>query len=92
VAKLVAGEDVEAVVTQQRGGARHRVEDLLDVGADELLGGSAPPAGRGRAGGLRCAHDVEQVGAVGLVELERARERAEHTVGYSACVTALRRV
>ena len=86
VAELVAGEDVEPVVAHERGAAGDRVEDLLHRGAHVLL--DAARAARGEDG-LRGAGQVEQVRALGVVELQRAGERVEHAVGDAAHVAAL---
>jgi hypothetical protein len=39
--------------------------------------------------GVRGPHEVEQVGALGLVELEGAAHGVEHVVGHAAGVAAL---
>ena len=86
VAERVAGEDVEPVVADERGATGDRVEDLLHRGTHLLLG--AARAARGKDG-LRGAGQVEQVRALGVVELQRAGERVEHAVGDAAHVAAL---
>jgi hypothetical protein len=85
-AECVGAEDVEAVVADVPGGAGHRVEELLHRGADALLG---HPAARRSGQGLRGVGEVEQVRALGVVELQRARQRVEHAVGGSGEVAAL---
>ena len=60
----LAGQEIEALVAHERGGAGDRVEAPLDLGPDALLG-LAPT--RPRCGGLCGAGEVEEVGALGVV-------------------------
>ena len=84
--ELVGGQDVEAVVAHERGGAGDRVERPLDLGPDALLGlAPARPRRRWVCG----AGEVEEVGAFGVVELERAGECAQHALGDPVHVAAL---
>ena len=84
VAEPVGGEDVEPAVAHVGGGAGHRVEDLLHRRPHPFLGRTPPrrPA-RGRG-----ADEVEQVGAFGFVELQRARDAFEDVLGDAAGVAA----
>jgi hypothetical protein len=66
--ELVGGQDVETLVSDERGGAGDRVERPLDLRPDALLG-AAPTGPRRRR--LRGAGKVEEVGALRVVELER---------------------
>ena len=84
-AEPVGGEEVEPAVAHERGGAGHRVEHALHGRADALLA----RAGVDGARRLRCAREVEEVGALGVVELQRAGERLQHALGDAACVAAL---
>ena len=68
------------------GALGHRVEDPLNAGADPLLGRPALAAG-GR--GLRGAGEVEQVRALGFVELKRPGQGVKHAVGDPAGVPPL---
>ena len=63
-----------------------RVEGPLDLRPDVLLG-PAPTRSPWRR--LCGAGEVEEVGALSLVELERPGERLEHALGDAADVTAL---
>ena len=66
--ELVGGQDVEALVAHERGGAGDRVEGPLDLGPDALLGLAPTRPRRRRVCG---AGEVEEVGALGVVELQR---------------------
>ena len=70
--EVVGGEDVEALVAHEGGGAGDRVEGPLDLWSDALFGLALT---RPRRGWVRGAGEVEEVGALGVVELERAGER-----------------
>ena len=59
---------------------------LLHDRADLLRAGAAASLAGGRAGGAR---EVEEVRALGVVELERVGERVEHAVGGAGGVAAL---
>src|SRR3954469_6086946 len=84
--KRVGGEDVEAVVADVGGGAGDRIERPLDLRPDPRLG-RAPTLGRaGRVGG---ASEVEEVRALGVVELERPGECFQHAFGDAAEVSTL---
>jgi hypothetical protein len=82
----VDGEHVEALVAHVRGGAGDRVEGPLDFGTDARLGRSPPRARCGRRSG---AGEIEQVGALGVVQLKRLSQCFEHAVGRAADVSAL---
>ena len=84
--ELVGGQEVEALVAHERGGAGDRVEGPLDLGPDQLLGLAPARPRRRRVGG---AGEVEQVGSLGLVELERPGECLEHAFGGPVHVSAL---
>ena len=84
--ELVGGEDVEAVVAHVGGGAGDRVERPLDLGPDALSWSGAGAAAPVRVGG---AGEVEEVGALGVVELERPGQCVEHALGDAAHVSAL---
>ncbi len=75
MAERVGGEDVEAVVANERGRAGDRVEDVLHARADLLWRGRRAR----RDGGLGGAGEVEQVQAFGFVELS-ALARASRTL------------
>ena len=75
--EFVGGQDVEALVAHERGGAGDRVEGPLDLGPDRLLGLAPARPRRRRVGG---AGEVEQVGSLGLVELKRAGQRLQHAL------------
>src|SRR6266540_804975 len=79
------GEDVHAPVAHERRRAGDRVEDALHARPHLLRRRATTPTGR-RA---RCAREVEEVCALGLVELERARKRLENAFGDSVRVAAL---
>ena len=66
------------------GTAVHRVEHVLNGRPDPLL--RAPPSSLRRR--LRGAREVEQVRVLGVVELQRPRERLEHRVGDAGGVAA----
>jgi hypothetical protein len=61
--------------------SQHRWPDLLLRRASALGGNDARPPGGAR--------EVEQVRALGIVELQRSRERLEHAVRHAAGVAAL---
>jgi hypothetical protein len=84
-AQLVRAEDVEASVADERRHARQRVEHLLHGRPDLLSRTSAAP----RGDRVRGAREIEQVAALSLVELERARERFHDAFGDAAEVAAL---
>ena len=83
-AELVGGEVVAAHVAhgRRRGDA---VEDPLHRRTDALLGRAAPALRGDRAGG---AGEVEQVGALGVVEPQRVGERLQDAVGGAGGVAA----
>src|SRR4051795_12527072 len=81
----VGGEDVQAIVAHIGGGAGDRVERPLDLRPDPRLR-RAPT--RGRPGGMGGASKVEEVSALGVVELERSRQRLKHAFGDAAQVSA----
>ena len=83
--ELVGGEDVEAVVADVGGGAGDRVERPLDLGPDAWLGLAPARARPGRLGG---AGEVEEVGALGVVELQRPGQCLQHALGGAAHVAA----
>jgi hypothetical protein len=68
------------------GGAGDRVEQLLHGRADAVPG---RPAARRSAQGLGGAAKIEEVGALCVVELQRASQRLEHAVGRPGQVAAL---
>ena len=70
----------------ERGRAGDRVEHALHARA-----GSVAWSGAGGAGVVGCgrAGEVEEVRALGVVELERASERLQHALGDAAQVAAL---
>jgi hypothetical protein len=68
---LVGGQNVETLVANEGGGAGDRVEGPLDLGPDALLGSAAT---RWRCRRLGSAGEVEEVGSLGVVELERPRQ------------------
>ncbi len=68
---MVGGQNVEAVVANERGDASDRVERPLDLGPDPLLGLAATSSRRSWVCG---AGEVEEVGAVGVVELQRSSQ------------------
>jgi hypothetical protein len=86
VSELVGGHDVEVVVAHERGGAGDRIEGPLDLGPDALRGLTAT---RPRRGWVCGASEVKEVSAFGVVELERAGERAQDTLGDPIHVAAL---
>jgi hypothetical protein len=76
-ADLVGGQNVETLVADEGGGAGDRVEGPLDLGPDALLGSAAT---RWRCRRLCSAGEVEEVGAFGVVELERPGQCLQHDV------------
>jgi len=76
VPQLVGIQDVQAPVLHERRRPGHRVEDPLHAGADALLGRTAARRA-GRVGGAR---EIDQVGALGLVELESAGDAFQHAL------------
>ena len=86
MAERVGAEDVEPVVADMRGGTGHRVQELLHGGADAVLGRAAA---RRWPAGLCGTREIEEVRALGVVELQRASERFEHAVGGAGEVAAL---
>jgi hypothetical protein len=86
VAELDGGEDVETLVAHEGGGASDRIKGSLDLGPDTLL--SLAPARR-RSRRLCGAGKVEEVGALRVVELERAGQRFQHALRNPAHVSAL---
>src|SRR5205823_5369791 len=67
-------------------GARDRVEGPLHLGPDAPPGSAAAGPQWGRPHG---SGEVEEVDALGVVELERAGQRLQHAVRDAADVTAL---
>jgi hypothetical protein len=85
VPEPVGGEVVHPRVANERRRA-HRVKDPLNRRADALPAWGAPPRDRR----VRSPSEVEEVGALGIVELERPGERLEHAVGHTADVPAFK--
>jgi hypothetical protein len=85
--KVVGGEDVEAVIADVGGGAGDRVECPLDLGPDAWLVLAPARACPGRLGG---AGEVEDVGALGVVELERPGQCLQDALGGAAHVSAFK--
>ena len=84
-AERVGADLVEPGVADKcRGG--DLVEDLLDHRPDALLDRVASRSSGDRTGG---AGEIKEVRALGVVELERARERFQHELGDAADVAAL---
>jgi hypothetical protein len=83
--ELVGGQDVQAPVEHERGRADHRVQDALHRGPDSLSG---RPAAR-RAGRASGAEQVEQVGPLGVVELQGVGDGVDDAVGDAGGVAAL---
>ena len=83
--EVVHAEDIEAPVLDEGGDAGHAVEQVLDAGAELLRHAPALP---GRLE-VRCAGEVEQVGAFGVVEFQGAGEGFEDAVGDAGEVSAL---
>jgi hypothetical protein len=50
--------------------------------------GFAERRGRGRHGGMGGASKVEEMGALGVVELERSGQRLQHAFGDAAQISA----
>src|SRR4051812_16873013 len=84
-AERVDGENVHTAVAYERRRARHRVEHPLNLGPNRGLLSAAWRAARGpgRTG------EVEQVGVLGLVELQRAGDRVQDVLGHAADVALL---
>jgi len=68
----------------ERGNVRHRVDHALDARSDSL--GGRRPAWRPLL--VRRAHQVEQVRALRVVELERPADGIEHLVRHATGVAA----
>ena len=83
--ELVGGQDVEASVPHVGRSAGDGVERPLDFGPDAWLDLAARPNRRGCCG----PREVEEVGALGLVETQRPGQGVEHAVGDSVHVSAL---
>src|SRR4029453_6503058 len=83
--ELVGGQEVQASVEHEPGCADHRVQDPLDGGPDLLWGRPAAwPAGRARA-----AEQVEQMGPLGVVELQGVGDGVDDALGDAGGVAAL---
>ena len=80
VAELVGGQDVQPPVAHERGSADHRVKETLHTGPHPLLGW---PATR-RTGGICCTHEVGQVRAFDIIELQRAGDALQHLLRDTA--------
>jgi hypothetical protein len=85
--KVVGGEDVEAVIADVGGSAGDRVECPLDLRPDAWLVLAPARACPGRLGG---AGEVEDVGALGVVELERPGQCLQDALGGAAHVSAFK--
>ena len=78
-AELVDGQDVQPGVADVGRGRGHRVEDAPHAGPHLLrCGASGRPRGGGDGGS---AGEVEQVGALGLIEVQGAGDPFQHAVG-----------
>jgi len=77
LSERVGGEDVEAFVAGQCGRAGDRVKGPLDIGTNMLFGLAPTSWCDSELGG---PGEIEQVGALRVVELQRSRERVEHAV------------
>ena len=86
-AEVVGGDVVESRVARERRRV-DRVEDALHGGPDTLLDRAAAAAMIDRRP-PRGAGEVVEVGALGLVELERLGERFQHALRDTADVAAL---
>ncbi len=87
VAEPVGGQDVPTAIAHVRGGVGDGVEDALHAGAHLLRRRSALRA-RLRAG-VRRAGEVEQVRPLGLVQLQRPRDRLQDAFRGAGEVPAL---
>ena len=85
--ELVGGEDVEAVVAARSAAAPVIASSVHWISGRMRWLGLAPA--RARAGRLGGAGEVEEVGALGVVELERPGQRLQHALGGAAHVAAL---
>jgi pimeloyl-ACP methyl ester carboxylesterase len=86
-AELVGGQQVQPGVTHVGRGGGHRVEDAPHAGANPLLGGA--PGRPRRGGGSAATSEVEQMGALRLVELQGAGDALEDALGRAGCPAAL---
>jgi hypothetical protein len=83
--ETVRGEDVEAGVAHERRRAGHGVEHALDARPDPL----PPPPTPRRGRRLRRTGEIEEVRALGLVQVKSAGQGLQHTLGHPAQVSAL---
>jgi hypothetical protein len=86
VAELVGGQDVQTSVAQERGRPRHRLQQALHAGTHPLGGG--PPASR--AGRVGRADQVDEVGALDLIQLQGAGQGFEDLLGDPPGVAAFK--
>ena len=85
-AELVRRQDVETGIADVCGGVRDRVQRPLNFRPDPLPGLAATrPGNRWLCG----AGEVEEMGALGVVELERASKCLQHVRGGAIHVSAL---
>ena len=80
-AELVGGEEVQLVVSHDRGRSRDGVQRPLQAGPDAPLLG--PGAAEDSAGAVSLLGQPQQVHTFGIVELQGAGERIEHTGGHA---------
>jgi hypothetical protein len=87
VAEGVRGEDVEAIIANERCRPGDRIEDVLHARPDDLRARTSPPW---RHRGLDRSGEVEQMRALGIVELEGASECLEHARRHATHLSALK--
>src|SRR5262249_9536146 len=78
--------DVPPAGSDERGDTGHGVEEPLHAGPDLVAGGGAAAAAWPC---VRHVHEVDQVGAFDVVELQRPGERVEYVVGDAADAATL---
>ena len=84
--QCVGGQYVESSVEDECRCATHRIQDPLHRGPDTLWRRSAtrwPAAGAGRA------QQIEEVGSLGPVELQRVRDAVDDAFGHACGIAAL---
>src|SRR5439155_6468031 len=83
--EAVGGEEVQPPLAHERRRSGHRVEDALHARPGSLLRRATTSPSRR----MRCTREVEEVGPLGLVELQRTSKSLQDALRDATRVAAL---